>query len=55
MPKKSDFQKLFLVFHFWTFLKMSIFHFPFELLAEILGKRIYENYLKKNIIEIINY
>ncbi len=27
--KKTLFSKLFSDFHFWTFLKMSIFHFPF--------------------------
>jgi hypothetical protein len=32
--KKVLFSKLFLGFHFWTFLKMSKIHFPFDFLIK---------------------
>jgi hypothetical protein len=32
--KKGSFSKLFSGFHFWTFLKMSKFHFPFDFMEK---------------------
>ena len=46
----DPFLKLFLGFHFWTFLKMSKINFPFGFLEKSCYWKMDRKYMRKNVI-----